>query len=347
MYKKRILLLETFIWVGVLAGLLHMGIGYLDDKFHQGKIYSFEFNDADSVIVGSPVKLMGTNVGNVTTVKSVGNKALISVRINDDKIIIPPYSSISVQFTGLAGSRSIEITPQDIQKNEITNPLNVKSSEQTTHVEQNNFRVIEPIRVGQIFDLQKDVSLSVLDLSTNILKTFGAGGLEKLKNNIVQSKVVTKNITKTLNNSQNQIANINSQKIIIVKNTKSNLSYSNNNLELFQNELNKASTLQNIYILSDYSNIYSKSVNDWHEKYLKKIIDSSYDAKVISSKWSQEKTLNSNAINRNFCVIDSSFNKIEKSAKIIKKSFSKDKINNVNKNLNCINLFLQNLKDKL
>ncbi|MEI7473551.1 MAG: MlaD family protein [bacterium] len=348
MSRKHILLLEIFIWIIVLGGLLHLGVSYLDDKFNQGTTYQFEFNDADSVIVGSPVRIMGITVGNVTEVQNKdNNKALISIKINNNDVEIPPSSAISVQFTGLAGSRSIEIIPPNKLKEKTVNPLNVKAPEQTTHIEENNFKVVEPVRVGQVFDLQKDVSLSVLDLSTNILKTFGSGGIEKLENNIVQSKTISHNINTTFRECANAITNIGKQKVPVVNTSEDNINESNQRLESFANELDKAQTLQNIYILSDYSNLYSNGINDWREKHLMQVINSAYQAKNISSSWLKHKKLNSDSINYTFFWINSTFEQIDVTSNNLSKSISNKKIQKLNCTIQNINCSIKKLKNKL
>lgn len=67
--------------------------------------------DVDGLIVGSPVKFMGVQVGYVDRIKILSNDVYVKVIITDKEVILPKGSVATVEFNGMGGSKSLEVYP--------------------------------------------------------------------------------------------------------------------------------------------------------------------------------------------------------------------------------------------
>lgn len=112
-YKKLARFIELSIWFLLLV--LVLGIGYIaKQNYNQHKTYQIFLQDVDGIIKGSPVRMMGIHIGYVRKVKIINDMVFVDFIINQDGIEIPKGSKVTVEFTGLGGSKSIEIyTPKD------------------------------------------------------------------------------------------------------------------------------------------------------------------------------------------------------------------------------------------
>ena len=72
--------------------------------------YSIYMPDIDGLIVGSSVRAMGVDVGHITKIKPAGNdEVLVKFIITDKNITIPQGTVATVEFSGMAGSKSLEL----------------------------------------------------------------------------------------------------------------------------------------------------------------------------------------------------------------------------------------------
>lgn len=112
-YKKLARFIELSIWFLLLVFVL--GIGYVaKQNYNQHKTYQIFLQDVDGIIKGSPARMMGIHIGYVRKVKIINDMVFVDFIINQDGIEIPKGSKVTVEFTGLGGSKSIEIyTPKD------------------------------------------------------------------------------------------------------------------------------------------------------------------------------------------------------------------------------------------
>ncbi len=106
--------IELLIWLLILLALFVFGY-FLFNK-HQ-KSYEFHnvfMADIDGLIVGSPVNFMGVPVGHVTKLKIVNDDEIfVKFVIKDKSIKLPKGTIANVEFSGLGGSKSIELYPPD------------------------------------------------------------------------------------------------------------------------------------------------------------------------------------------------------------------------------------------
>ena len=78
--------------------------------------YNIFMQDIDGLIVGSPVRMMGIEVGYITEIKPTNSEVFVKFVINDKNIIIPQGTEATVEFSGLAGSKSLELYLPDKDK---------------------------------------------------------------------------------------------------------------------------------------------------------------------------------------------------------------------------------------
>ena len=73
--------------------------------------YQLFMPDVDGIIVGSPVKFMGVQVGYVDKIKIISNDVYLKLVITDKNVTLPKGSIATVEFNGMGGSKSLEVYP--------------------------------------------------------------------------------------------------------------------------------------------------------------------------------------------------------------------------------------------
>ncbi len=94
----------------VLFGLVAYGV---KKTVYDKNLYTLYFRDVDGIIPGSPVKFMGVTVGHVSKLTLKGNKIKAIIFVSKPEIKIPDCANARVEFSGIVGSKYIEITPPD------------------------------------------------------------------------------------------------------------------------------------------------------------------------------------------------------------------------------------------
>lgn len=248
--KKKLLFtsIEIIIWIAIVAFIGGQCASFINKDLSGGKNYQISFKDIDSLTVGSPVRIMGIQVGHVTQIKPQNDDVYVNFVITDKNLTIPDNSEISLEFTGIAGSKSIEIEPPKKY-------LNKKKS----------LKVSEPIRVNSLMDVQTEIASSILDFSYNILNMFGKGETEFVQKQLSMATSTSANCNKVANiktedlkttkslikkninvaqmvtdSAKKELSNIN-DKVLILSNKKifkSKITKVNNNLQVISAELN-------------------------------------------------------------------------------------------------------------
>jgi len=132
---KKSHIIELAIFLIFMTILTFAGIKVFKSTFDIGKTYHLAFNDINGIVIGSPVRILGVDIGHVTKIKNDYDKIYIDFVVQDSKLKIPNGTRASIEFFGIAGSRSIELTPPSEQ----------------TDVE--GLVVEEPYRVGHAFGI--------------------------------------------------------------------------------------------------------------------------------------------------------------------------------------------------
>ena len=117
--KKRLnnaVFIEVVVWILVIVVVWILVIGVLFGatytffyyKFIKPNLYTIVFNDTDGLIKGSPVRFMGLVVGHVRKLTYHKDSIETEIIVTKKGVQIPSGSIASVEFSGIAGSKSIE-----------------------------------------------------------------------------------------------------------------------------------------------------------------------------------------------------------------------------------------------
>lgn len=106
---------EFAIWLLIIA-LCVFGIRYHHHKsLKQYKSYQIFMNDVDGLIVGSPVRFLGIQIGHVTKIQIVSSDVYSDIYvkfiITQKDLTLPTGAIATVEGSGLGGSKSLEIYP--------------------------------------------------------------------------------------------------------------------------------------------------------------------------------------------------------------------------------------------
>ena len=100
---------ELLIWlIIILIGISVFSIFY-SKNIQDDNDYTIFMDDVDGLIVGSPVRMMGIEVGHITKIKPTNTEIYVKFIIDDKNIILPQGSVATVEFSGMAGSKSLEL----------------------------------------------------------------------------------------------------------------------------------------------------------------------------------------------------------------------------------------------
>ena len=135
--------------------------------------YYIFFDDVDGLVKGSNVKLMGMNIGYVKDVKIFDNKVFVSFIVTKDDVTIPKQALANIEFYGLGGSTSLELTPS---KNNI--------------IESEEIQPNKTYRVQDLWDGQELVANVMIDIYGGIGRMIHSTGMIENKGMIKQSKLV-------------------------------------------------------------------------------------------------------------------------------------------------------------
>ena len=103
--------IEFVIWL-VIVAILVFGIRYHHYQAQkQYKNYQIFMEDVDGLIVGSPVKFLGVQIGHVKKIQIISSDVYIKFIITQKDLILPTGSIATVEASGLGGSKSLEIYP--------------------------------------------------------------------------------------------------------------------------------------------------------------------------------------------------------------------------------------------
>ena len=102
---------EFFMLVFILIFLIIISVFWYKRHINSYEYHRIFLQDVDGLIVGSPVRIMGIQVGYVKKVKIIGDEVYIKFIITDRSVHIPQGTTATVEFSGMAGSKSLELYP--------------------------------------------------------------------------------------------------------------------------------------------------------------------------------------------------------------------------------------------
>lgn len=105
--------IEFLIWFVILCICIWGFRFHQYQKFKELPSYQIFMPDVDGMIVGSPVKYMGVQIGYIKNIKLMTNNAYVRFVITEKDIKLPQGVIATVEFSGLGGSKSLELYPPD------------------------------------------------------------------------------------------------------------------------------------------------------------------------------------------------------------------------------------------
>ena len=160
--------IEFVIWLVIIA-IVVVGIRYNNYKHQkQYKAYQIFMDDVDGLIVGSPVKFLGVQIGHVKKIQIVSSDVYIKFIVEQDGLVLPTGSIATVEAFGLGGSKALEIYPPD--KNHPTDQI---------------IRIKDPTRLSKVMSLfdsifkELDSIITTLDYASRQFEFTSSGELPK------------------------------------------------------------------------------------------------------------------------------------------------------------------------
>ena len=142
--------IEFVIWL-IIITLCVFGIRYHFHKSQlQYKSYQIFMNDVDGLIVGSPVKFLGTQIGHVTKIQLVSSNIYVKFIITEKDLTLPQGAIATVEGSGLGGSKALTIYPP--KEKDSNNIIVAKDS----------------TRLGKVISLFKKIFKNIDEIFTNI-----------------------------------------------------------------------------------------------------------------------------------------------------------------------------------
>lgn len=192
--------IEFLIWF-IILGLCIFGFRmYRYQKFKELPSYQIFMPDVDGMIVGSPVRYMGVQVGYIKNIKILTNNVYVRFVITDKDLKLPKGVIATVEFNGLGGSKSLELYPPD--ENEHPENLIIIHSPKRLHdsmgLLNDMFDKIDSIAIKASHFANE---MGVIDTSTEQLKVKP----EDIEKGIKETDNFVDNIMENRNNFQNKI----------------------------------------------------------------------------------------------------------------------------------------------
>ncbi len=182
--------IEFIIWLFIVAFIV-LGFRYYNyQNQKQYKNYQIFMEDVDGLIVGSPVKFLGVQIGYVKKIQIISTEVYIKFVVTQKDLSLPAGSIATVEASGLGGSKALEIYSPD--KNNKTDRIIIPK---------------EPTRLSKVMGLFDSI-FKELD---SIVTTLGhaAGQFEFTSEGKVPKNVITPaDATESLIQVDNAVENI-------------------------------------------------------------------------------------------------------------------------------------------
>ena len=194
---------EFIIWLIIIA-LCVFGIRYHNYKIQkQFKTYQIFMNDVDGLIVGSPVRFLGIQIGHVTKIQLISSDVYIKFIITQKNLTLPIGAVATVEASGLGGSKSLEIYPP---KEKNSNKIIVAKDSTRLGKVMSLFNVIFK-DLDEIFSNIDRAGREMKDIEiplNTIIPEDGEGGFVKMDKKLDDLNNIDKNFKQKLNGIRNK-----------------------------------------------------------------------------------------------------------------------------------------------
>ncbi len=160
--------MEFVIWLLIIVVGVWGVRFYHAAKINKKNTYYIFLKDIDGLMKGSPVKIMGVQVGYVTEINVIDDYMYVSFLISKPEVTIPQGSKALIESYGIAGSKSIELYPPKEKADETLALIFVE----------------EPIRVSTSFKTQNVMAKVLIAVSEGTTAMLDTKNVEQHKHNI-------------------------------------------------------------------------------------------------------------------------------------------------------------------
>lgn len=101
--------IELLVWLLIVLLILTVTTTIQRISNQKDNDYTIFMSDVDGLIEGSPVRMMGIEVGYITRIQPANDEVYIKFLITDKTVTIPQGTVATVEFNGMAGSKSLEL----------------------------------------------------------------------------------------------------------------------------------------------------------------------------------------------------------------------------------------------
>ena len=192
MNKRLLWIIEFIIWGLIIFSTLFVSLYVYNKNVREKHTYYVFFKDVDGLIKGSPVKIQGYQVGYVSDIAIVNDDVFITFIITDNELVMPDNIIATIAFTGMGGSKSLELSVPD----------------KNTKVK-NYISTVEPRRLQEFYVYQTQIAQNILTMTTSFMEMFDDRTTRLLKD-FIRNPVMLHEARHTLDkveSSENTIIN--------------------------------------------------------------------------------------------------------------------------------------------
>ena len=189
MKKHMIWIAELIIWGLLIFSAIFVSLYIYNKNIREKHTYYVFFHDIDGLIKGSPVKIQGYQIGYVSNISIVNDDVFITFVVTDKDIVMPENMAASVEFTGMGGSKSLELTPADSKS------------------KKNIISVTQPKRVQDIYVNQTVIAQNLVLMSAGFMKMANDRAVNTLKAFIKNPRELSEfdTLIEDIDNQQNNL----------------------------------------------------------------------------------------------------------------------------------------------
>ena len=120
--------IELIVWLLVIFVSIFSVRLYFENRQSALPTYRIFMQDVDGLIVGSSVRLMGVPIGYVKNIYIVQDHVYVKFVLTNKEVTLPQGIIATVEFNGMAGSKSLELYPPDDVSRASGNLVSIKKT---------------------------------------------------------------------------------------------------------------------------------------------------------------------------------------------------------------------------